>query len=306
MAVVAAIDYFSEGHANEYWWDVNTPGDATGNGCTIMFTAKATTFDTGRTFKKVEWDFNDSTSFADGHANPQTAEGIHAAHRFPNGTSHTIDVTVTDDNGTTDTDTLNITVANLTITGGTNAWYVKDDGSDANTGASDGQALQTIQAALDKAAAAGGGTPGTPFIILLKRGDTFTLTAALAAGISDMHPGFIIDYGTASDPMPTVRMGADLSGKGDEPWRNDTVPASSAPGYGLHVENIRFVAPNSSPSTLSQPLSGRSTPAMPMPVTLWIAAPRVTPQTTVTFAPTDAPLRTRVGTTCHSGSNARG
>jgi hypothetical protein len=163
---------------------------------------------------KYEWDFNDANSQYERYD-----DGRMVGHRFDNPGTYTVYLTVTDEEGSTDTTSIDIEV--LDRPGTARTYYVSNSGSDSNDGLSPANAWATIDRINSEALSIPDGSE-----ILFNRGDSFSYTgdwsiSALLRG----GPYYITigSYGTGNKPILDIGV-------------IDTYPALE--GYGLVVEDL--------------------------------------------------------------------
>ena len=165
---------------------------------------------------RYDWNFHDSKS-----ADASTDEGQLVAHRFDNGGTYTISLTVTDANGQTDSTTTQVTVEDFS---GTTYYVSYSDGSDNNDGLSSSSAWKTLTYAFDNM----GGSQNNPNKLLLKRGDTWTSSGHL----SPPKPSILDAYGDEAGPRPKINFTQRNKGLG---WGDP-----SDWGYSPIVNNIHL------------------------------------------------------------------
>ena len=145
------------------------------------------------------WDFGDASS-----ADPQMDEGLIVAHRFDNAGTYTVSVTAITESGASATTTQQITVA--AFNGHT--YYVDaTSGADSylETEARNNQSKPWRS--LTKAFSSAVRSLNSPCRILLKRGETWTLSADLELPL----PCIVGAYGTGAKPVISLSSGAKLA-----------------------------------------------------------------------------------------------
>lgn len=162
---------------------------------------------------KYQWDFGDAGS----QYNDLT--GWNAGHVYDRAGTYTITLTMTDSAGLTSVATSQVTVSadnRPTI-------YVDTHGSDSNSGASPGQAVQTAMKAAQLAA-------GGDVRILFKRGETFNVNTVLNLGASHL---FVGAYGSGAAPVLNRVAGYENS-----------VFLFGQSATGITVQDLTFDSPN--------------------------------------------------------------
>lgn len=185
---------------------------------TVLFNAKDSTPVSGE-IVRYEWDFNESNSdYA------ETDEGRMVGHRFDTAGDYTVNLTVIDSAGNTQTGSQVIHV--VAVPGNAATYYVAANGSDSNNGTSTSTPFLTIDRASTALSTAPGGSQ-----MLLRRGDTFstgTQWNLYNSGLLRSAPYYyrIGAYGSGARPILT----------GSNP--SILYSGTPDPGVGFIAENI--------------------------------------------------------------------
>ncbi len=181
---------------------------------TAMFSGLDST-SSGSEIVRWEWDFGDSSSI-----DPKTDEGMLAAHRFDNPGNYTVRLTVVDEDGFSDTTSMNLSVQPFTGT----TYYVSTSGNDSNNGLSSNTPWRT----LDHAFANAEGSRNQPNRILLKRGDKWSHTSS--SNLSVPAPMILDAYGSGDKPrIEFTKVDSGLNLGDSREW-----------GYSIRVHNLHL------------------------------------------------------------------
>lgn len=135
------------------------------------------------------WNFDQNDT--DPNGNWEITKGMVAGHVFEAPGTYEVSCTLTAPDGTTDTETISITVTEFSGT----TYYVSEDGSDGNDGLSEANAWQTAQFAFQQ-------IDGNDQV-LFRRGDSFS---GLTQNLDNINNGPIIvgAYGSAEEEKPII------------------------------------------------------------------------------------------------------
>jgi hypothetical protein len=157
-------------------------------------------------------------NFGDAGSEYNNLTGWNAGHVYDNPGTYTITLTMTDDAGLTSVATSQVTVNPDTRP----VIYVDTNGSDANSGATPAQAVQTAMKAVQLA--------GSNVKILFKRGETFNVNTDLFLAGHDIYVGA---YGTGANPVLNRVTGWD-----------DVVIFCEQNSSNITIQNLTFDSPN--------------------------------------------------------------
>ena len=170
---------------------------------TILFSATSSS-STGGDIVEYTWDFDDPDSSytatygtrAGQSINGTADSGMMAGHRFDNPGTYTVALTVEDEIGTTDSDSVIITVNNSSSS---DTFYVKNGGNDEDNGLSDETAWATM-AKVQTAVSSGVVSAGDS--VLFNRGDVFQGSITLGASFpgTAANPVIFGAYGSGDPP----------------------------------------------------------------------------------------------------------
>jgi hypothetical protein len=191
---------------------------------TALFSGLDSTAAGGDRIVRWDWDFGDALS-----ADPATDEGLVVAHCFDNAGTYTVRLTITTAAGQSTTTTINLSVA---VFSGYTYYVDATLGSDSWTETEARNNINRPWKTLAKAFTAAVKSQNNPCKVLLKRGETWTLSDR----VYPPNPSIVGAYGSAAEP-PTV-ICAETNGLFY--WGGSS---NTQFGYGVTLEDLKITAP---------------------------------------------------------------